>query len=104
VISLRGHYFRTGGLVYDTGLLVDISFFFPNLTRLALGVNLLETICLNKFLFLLTKSVSHLLWNTVDTNNFYFILFNFSDFILILFCFLFDFLLDNEEVCDTAVT
>ena len=36
----------------------------------------------------------------MDTNNFSFLLFNFSDFILILFCFLFD----NEEVCDIAVT
>ena len=36
------------------------------------------------------------------TNNFSFLLFKFSDFILILF--LFDFLLDNEEACDTAVT
>ena len=31
------------------------------------------------------------LWNALDTNNFYFILFYFSNFILILFCFLFDF-------------
>ena len=45
-----------------------------------------------------------MLWNTVDTNNFSFLLFNFSDFILILFCFVFDFILDNEEACDIAVT
>ena len=31
---------------------------------------------------------------------FSFLLSNFSDFILILFCFLFDFLLDNKEACD----
>jgi len=45
-----------------------------------------------------------MLWNTVETNNFSFLLFNFSDFILILFCFVFDFILDNEEACDIAVT
>jgi len=45
-----------------------------------------------------------ILWNAWDTNNFSFLLFNFSDFILILFCFLFDFILDNEEACDIAVT
>ena len=45
-----------------------------------------------------------MLWNTLNTNNFSFLLFNFSDFILILFSFLFDFLLDNEEACDIAVT
>ena len=28
------------------------------------------------------------LWNALDTDNFSFLLFNFSDFILILFCFL----------------
>ena len=44
------------------------------------------------------------LWNTLDANNFSFCLFDFSDFILILFSFLFDFLLDDEEVRDTAVT
>ena len=32
-----------------------------------------------------------LLWDTLDTNNFYFILFYFSDFILILFFFCFSF-------------
>jgi len=30
-----------------------------------------------------------MLWNVVDTNNFSFLLFNFSDFILIFFSFLF---------------
>jgi len=41
-----------------------------------------------------------MLWNALDTNNFYFIWFYFSDFILILFCFL----LDDEEARDTIVT
>jgi len=31
----------------------------------------------------------NMLWNALNTNNFYFILFYFSDFILILFCFVF---------------
>ena len=44
-----------------------------------------------------------LLWNVLNTDNFSFLLFNFSDFILILFSFLFDFPLDNEEACDIAV-
>ena len=44
-----------------------------------------------------------LLWNTLDTDNFSFLLFNFSDFILILFSFFYC-LLDNEEAHDTAVT
>ena len=43
-----------------------------------------------------------LLWNTLDTNNFYFILFYFSDLILILFCFVL--ILDDKEACDAAVT
>jgi len=45
-----------------------------------------------------------LLWNALNTDNFSFLLFNFSDFILILFCFVFDFLLDDEEARDIAVT
>ena len=40
----------------------------------------------------------------LNTNNLYFSFFSFSDFILILFLFYFIFILDNEEVCDTAVT
>ena len=40
----------------------------------------------------------------LNTNNLYFYFFSFSDFILILFLFYFIFILDNEEVCDTAVT
>jgi len=40
----------------------------------------------------------------LGTNNFYFILFCFSDFILILFYFIFLFILDNKEVHDIAVT
>ena len=42
--------------------------------------------------------------SALDTNNFSFLLFNFSNFILILFSFPFDFILDNEEACDIAVT
>ena len=38
-----------------------------------------------------------MLWDTLDTNNFYFIFFDFSDFILILFFFSFLFLLDDKE-------
>ena len=45
-----------------------------------------------------------LLWNAVDMNNFYFIFILFSDFIGILFSFSFSFLLNDEEVCDIAVT
>jgi len=48
--------------------------------------------------------ISLVLWDTLDTNNFYFLFFDFSDFILILFFFSFLFLLDDEEACDTAVT
>ena len=42
---------------------------------------------------------NNLLWDTLDTNNFCFILFYFSDFILNLcfFSFLFLFSLDDEE-------
>ena len=45
-----------------------------------------------------------LLWDALNINNFYFLLLLFSDFIGILFSFSFSFLLENEEVCDTAVT
>jgi len=41
-----------------------------------------------------------MLWNALDTDNFSFLLFYFSDFILILFSFSFDFLSDNEETHD----
>jgi len=44
------------------------------------------------------------LWNTLDMNNFYFLLLLFSDIIGILFSFSFSFLLDNEEARATAVT
>ena len=44
-----------------------------------------------------------LLWNALDTNNFSFLLFNFSNFILILLS-LFDFLMNDKEAHDTAVT
>jgi len=40
----------------------------------------------------------------LNTNNFYFILFYFSDFILILFYFNLIFLLNNEEAHNTRVT
>ena len=39
-----------------------------------------------------------------DINNFYFILFYFSDFIGFCFIFIFIFLLDDKETCDIAVT
>ena len=39
-----------------------------------------------------------------DINNFYFLFLLFSDFIGILFSFLFLFLLVNEETCDMVVT
>ena len=45
-----------------------------------------------------------LLWDALNINNFYFLLLLFSDFIGILFSFSFSFLLENEEVRDTAVT
>ena len=45
-----------------------------------------------------------LLWDALNINNFYFLLLLFSDFIRILFSFSFSFLLENEEVRDTAVT
>ena len=43
-----------------------------------------------------------LLWDALNTNDFYFILFYFSDIFLILF--FFSFLLDDEEACDMVVT
>jgi len=46
----------------------------------------------------------YMLWDTLDMNNFYFLFLLFSDFIEILFSFSFSFLLDDEEVHDTAVT
>jgi len=50
------------------------------------------------------KSTVNDLDNTLDTNNFYFILFYFFDFILILFYFYFYFTLDDEKAHDTIVT
>ena len=44
-----------------------------------------------------------MLWDTLNTNNFYFILFYFSDFIW-TFYFSFLFLLNDGEVCDMKVT
>ena len=45
-----------------------------------------------------------LLWDALDTNNFYFILFYFYDFILILFFSFFFFFWTMKKVRDTAVT
>jgi len=47
---------------------------------------------------LFLRLICVMLWNVVDTNNFSFLLFNFSDFILIFFFF------DNEEAHGIAVT
>jgi len=44
-----------------------------------------------KFLWKWNPKRGILLWDALDTNNFYFILFYFSDFILILFLFCFCF-------------
>ena len=57
-----------------------------------------------KFLWKRNPKRGVLLWDTLDMNNFYFLFLLFSDFIGILFLFLFYFLLDNEEAHDTAVT
>ena len=48
-----------------------------------------------------TKSLITLLWNTLDTNNFYFILFF---LILYRFCFVLFSFLDDGEAHDTEVT
>jgi len=49
------------------------------------------------------KCIGRLLWDTLDTNNFYFLLFF---LILYRFCFsfVFVFILDNKEARDTEVT
>jgi len=52
--------------------------------------------------YLKIVSISYLLWDAWDMNNFYFLFLLFSDFIGILFSF--SFLLDDEEACDIAVT
>ena len=46
----------------------------------------------------------HNVMGCLNTNNFLFLFFYFSDFILIFFLFSFIFLLDDKEACDTAVT
>jgi len=50
---------RRDSFLILASLSVDFSPFFSDLTGLVLEVNLLETICLNKFLFLSTKSASY---------------------------------------------
>ena len=56
----------------------------------------------SKSAFVYSLLLRQVLWNTLDTNNFSFLLSNVSDFI---FCFvLFFLILDDEEVYDTAVT
>jgi len=58
--------------------------------------------CCVETLPMVTGHTSHLLWDTLDINNFYFLFLLFSDFIGILFSF--SFLLDDEEAHDIAVT
>ena len=48
--------------------------------------------------------MSYYVMGHLNTNNFIFLFFYFSDFILILFSYFFIFLLDNEEAHDTTVT
>ena len=60
---------------------------------------------LEEFLISLQRSweeATKVLWDALDRNHFYFLLF--SDFIRILFFFFFSFLLDDKEARDIAVT
>ena len=52
--------------------------------------------------FVYSLLLRQVLWNTLDTNNFSFLLSNVSDFIF--YFILFFLILDDEEVYDTAVT